>query len=314
MKHPASRRFSPVWYLILFLLPVASATAAEREHAWAGGFELSVLSDDNVTRAPGWRDIEQDTITRLRADARYALDFSLNRGLILTGHVLDERYGDFDGLSGVQAGLEAEYRFRTRGGFGAPVYSFYISGVQADYETDIRDGDTLEYGLRVSRQFTDRIALAAGAAKSEREAEGRVFDLGQTRYFAHLDYRVPNLFQTYLAYYSIDGDAYTISSVSPAEYGAGSFYDALERDPAFSTLQPHWAYRLDARTGVLRLGFNIGIGGNGAIDLSIDDIRSEARNPGSYGYTPGTPGYGGGGGRAFAYDTTIVAAGYFYRF
>lgn len=293
----------------LFLLLAAQPAVAERGDAWESGFELSVLSDDNVTRARAWWDVEEDVITRVKADGRYALG-SVNRALILTGHILNESYRDFDGLSSVQAGLGAEYRFRTRNGFGAPVYSFYINGIQADYETDIRDGDTVEYGLRVWRQFTDRIALAGGAGQSERKADGVVFDLEQRQYFVHLDYRVPNLFQTYLAYYSIDGDAYTVSSVSPAEYGSGSFYNAVEWDPAFSMALRHWAYRLDARTGVLRLGFNIGIDGDNAIDISIDDIGSEAGDSGTY----ATPGYGSGGGGSFSYDTTIVAASYLHRF
>lgn len=298
---------------VLLLLLFVQPALAERGDAWEAGFELSVLSDDNVSRARASWDVEEDVITRAGADARYALG-SVNRALILTGHALNESYRDFDGLSSVQAGLGAEYRFRTRNGFGAPVYSFYINGVQADYETDNRDGSTLEYGLRVRRQFTDRIALAAGTGRSERTADGVVFDLEQTRYFAHLDYRVPNLFQTYLAYYFIDGDAYTVSSVSPADYGGGSFYDAVEWDPAFSMARRHWAYRLDARTDVLRLGFNIPIDGDNAIDISIDDVGSEARDSGTYGSTPGAPGYGGGGGRAFTYDTMIVAASYLHRF
>lgn len=312
MQHHTTRRSFSKPCTALLLLLVALPAAAEREDSWDIGVELSVLSDDNVTRARGWRDVEEDVITHVRADVRYALDFSLNQGLILTGHVLDESYRDFDGVSSVQAGLEAEYRFRTRSGFGAPVYSLYISSTQADYETDIRDGDTREYGLRVSRQFTDRIALAAGAARSERVAEGLVFDLEQTKYFAQLDYRVPNLFHTYLAYYSIDGDVHTISSVAPADYG--NSYDAVEWDPAFSMVNRRWAYRLDARTDVLRLGFGFSVDGNNSIDVSLDDIGSESSGSGAYGSTPGAPGYGGGGGNSLTYDATIIAAGYFHRF
>lgn len=291
--------------------------AAGQGGSWDAGFEVSVLSDDNVTRAQASGDIEDDTATRIAVDAQYALDFSLNQGLLFTGYLLDESYRDFEGISSVQAGLSAEYRLRTRAGFGAPVYAFFISNTQADYETDIRDGDTLDYGLRVSRQFTDRIAAAIGAGQSERTADGRVFDLEQTRYFVNLDYRVPNLFQTYLTYYSIDGDVYSISWVAPAAYGGGSgFYEATELDPAFSEARPHWAYRLDARTDVVRLGFSVSIDGDNAIDIAVDNISSESSNSVAYGSTPIVPGYGsgGGGGNTLTYDATIMSASYFYRF
>lgn len=291
-------------YVTFFLLLVARAATAAEADSWNAGFDLSVLSDDNVTRAQASGDIEKDIVTRVKAELRYSLDFSQNRGLILTGHLLDESYRDFDGVSSVQAGLEAEYRFRTRAGFTAPVYSLFISSTQADYETDIRDGDTLEYGLRIRRRFTDRIAVAAGAGHSERTADGQVFDLEQTRYFAHLDYRVTNRVQAYLAYYSIDGDTYSISSVPPA--GGGNFYDAVEWDPAFSMIRRRWAYRVDARTDVVRLGFNIGIDRDNSIDISVDDIGSEASDSGSF--------VNSGWDGTLTYDTTVVAASYFHRF
>jgi hypothetical protein len=101
MKHRAARR-----YLAFLLLGFIQAAFADRGGPWEAGFELSVLSDDNVTRAAASWDIEQDTVTRIQADVRYALG-SLNRALILTGHARNESYRDFDGLSSVQAGLEA---------------------------------------------------------------------------------------------------------------------------------------------------------------------------------------------------------------
>jgi hypothetical protein len=303
--------------LVILLCFVSSVSATEeRGDPWRVGFDVSFLSDDNVTRAYAPAHIREDSATRIKIDTRYALDFSINRALIFSGHLLDESYQDFDGISSTQAGLEAEYRFRTRAGFGAPVYSFFINRTQADYKTDIRDGDTLEYGLRLSRQYTDRIALAFGAAQSERTADGLVFDLEQTRYFAQLDYRLPNRFQTYLAWYSISGDVYSISPVAPADYGGGAgFYEATEIDPAFSGLNPWWAYRLDASTDVLRFGFSISIDGNNSFDISMDDVSSETSNPvindssGSSG-----SGYGGGGGARLAYDTKIIAVSYFHRF
>jgi hypothetical protein len=304
--------------MVFFLLLISQAAAAAGGGPISVSVDVSVAADDNITRAQAAGDVEEDMITRMRVDARYALDFSLNRSLIFTGHVQDESYQDFDGVSNTQAGLGIEYRFRTRPGFGAPVYAFYINNTQADYETDNRDGDTLEYGLRLSRQFSDRIALAVGTGQSERTADGVVFDLEQAKHYAHLDYRVPNRFQLYLTYSYINGDAYSISSIAPADYGGGnSFYDAVEWDPAFSMERPHWAYRMDAQTNVLRLGFNFSINGNNAIDISLDKVDSETTDSVIYeDDTSGGSGYGysGGGGTTLTYDTTILMANFFHRF
>lgn len=293
-------------HMAFFLLLFAHSAMAARGGPWGAGFDVSILSDDNITRAQASGDIEKDLVTRINVNASYSLDFSLNGALILTGRLLNEHYRDFDGVSSVRAGLEAEYLFRTRTGFTAPVYAVFISSTQADYKTDIRDGSVLDYGLRIRRQLTDRIAIAAGAEQSERTADGRVFDLEQTRYFVHSDYRMSGRFQAYLAYYYINGDTYSISSVSPAAVlTGGGYYDAVEWDPAFSGVQRRWVYRVDARTDVIRLGFNIAIDRNNSIDISADNIGSEA---------PGSNGGYLGGGDALTYDTTVVSADYFHRF
>ena len=101
------RRIAAATVMTLLLARPAAADISGR---WSVGADLSLISNDNVTRAQASKDIEKDTATRLRVDTRYALDFSLNRGLIFTGHLQDEGYQDFDGVSSMQAGLEAEYR------------------------------------------------------------------------------------------------------------------------------------------------------------------------------------------------------------
>lgn len=299
--------------VVLCLALTMYASVAAQQSPWSFGVGLSVLSDDNVTRAQGGDDIKKDTIIDVRGDGHYALNISANHGVTFSGFVQAEEYRDYDGVSNLEAGMEVEYRFRTRAGFTAPLYSFYIKGFQADYETDNRDGNTVEYGLRFRRRMTDRIVVAAGAGRSHRSADGRVFDLDRTRYFAHVDYRLTDRVQSYLAYYYVDGDTYSISSVDLTGAG-GNYYEAVEWDPAFSADRDRWAYRLDAKTDIFRLGLNVGITGNSSIDLSIDAIDSEASGYGPY-WNSGTwasPAYGGGD--SINYDTTVIALGYLHRF
>lgn len=292
-------------YLAFFLLLFVHSAVAGPENSWSAGFDVSVLSDDNLTRASE-PDIEKDTITRVNVHGRYSFNFSLNQSLIFTARFLNERYRDFDGVSNSQAGLEAEYRFRTRTGFTAPVYSLFASSTRADYKTDIRDGSVLEYGLRIRRQLTDRVAVGGGAEYSERTADGQVFDLEQSRYFVRLDYRISGRFQAYVSYHAVDGDTYSISSISPAEAAVDGYrFEAVEWDPAFSGIQRRWAYRVDARTNIARLGLTIAIDRNNAFDISVDDIGSEGLGSG-YDFI--------GGANALTYDATVVAAGYFHRF
>src|SRR5687767_3256712 len=119
MKYQAAKHFSSgLCVMFLMLLVTRPVAADEGGNSWDIGVDVSVLSDDNVTRAYAPGHIREDIATRIKLDVRYDLDFSINRALIFTGHLADESYQDFDGISSIQAGLGAEYRFRTRTGFG----------------------------------------------------------------------------------------------------------------------------------------------------------------------------------------------------
>ena len=82
--------------LVLLCLISTVSVAADGGGPWDIGIDVSVLSDDNVTRAYAPGHIREDIATRIKLDVRYDLDFSINRALIFTGHLVDESYQDFD--------------------------------------------------------------------------------------------------------------------------------------------------------------------------------------------------------------------------
>jgi hypothetical protein len=259
---------------------------------WNSGYEVGVLQDDNIGGAQPAQDILKDTAVLARAYASYDWSVSEESVLRASGSFDSEQFQDFDGLSSNRAGITLDYRFRPSAGFSAPIYSLFVNMAESNFDSDIRDGSTMELGLRATSHLTDLIALTGGVVNSQRSADSEVFDLERTRYFAHLDYRVGRHSSVYFAADFIDGD---VVSTATSTQWLRNWADAIEWDDALSESSRsggygqqntaairRYAYRLDADTTVLRLGFNVGLGRRNALDISMEDLESDAVGPSKY--------------------------------
>jgi hypothetical protein len=265
---------------VLLITVVAGPAWADRNRSWGAGYETTVFTDDNIGRAQADADIQDDIVFVGKADANYTWELSPSRALTAAGFVQIEEFTDYDGLSNTQYGATLDYRFQTRAGFTAPIYSIFVGLSEGDFETDIRDGDTIDFGFRITRRLTDRITGTAGATLTDRKARGEVFDLERTRYFLNADYRINAKWSAYMTYNYIDGDVF--SSATPT-LPILNWADAIEPDNAFGGLANNkLVYRLDAVTTIVRLGVNLGIDHTNALDISIDDLHSNAAGPNEY--------------------------------
>jgi hypothetical protein len=265
--------------LVLLMAMVGSAWA-DRNRPWGAGFETTVFTDDNIGRAQNDSDIQNDIALVGKVDANYTWELSPSKALTAASFVQLEEFTDYEGLSSTQYGGTLDYRFQTRAGFTAPVYSIFVGISEGDFETDIRDGTTIDFGFRITRRITDRITGTAGATLTDRSARGEVFDLERTRYFLNADYRINAHWSAYITYNYIDGDVF--SSATPT-LPILNWADAIEPDNAFGGLGNNkLAYRLDAVTTIWRYGVNIGLNHTNAIDISIDDLNSDAAGPNEY--------------------------------
>ena len=265
-----------VWLLILGMGKSWAASGGP----WSYGFETSALFDDNIGRSQNAVDIEKDYLFSGSVDASYTWGFSELMALTVQGALQDEEYFDFEKLSNNRFSLITDFRFQTRMGFTAPSYSFFASVAEVDSETDIRDATTTELGFRVTKRLTDIITGTAGLTAIDSTAEGEVFDLDRTRYFGNIDYRITNRWSAYLTYNYIDGDVF--STATPT-LPILNWADAIEPDNAFGgAANNKFAYRLDAKTTIWRLGGNYGIDSKNAIDMSVDMLHSDAAGPNEY--------------------------------
>jgi hypothetical protein len=244
------------------------------------GAQAFYTVDDNISRAQNDADIEEDGFYTVSGNAAYTTGFGRLTALIFSAVATVEEYSDFDGLSNTQFKGTVDYRFQFNQAFSASRWSLSVSSTDIDSETDIRDGGLNELSLTFSKRLTDRINGTLGVTAGERRAEGRVFDMKRTRYFGNVDWNLSPRWSTYLTYNYFDGDV--VSSARP-NIGVISWADAIEPDNAFGGLaNSKFAYRLDASTTIIRLGFNVALGHSSSIDFSFDDLETDAAGPNYY--------------------------------
>lgn len=261
---------------------------------WSFRAETSLIHDNNIGKSQWEADIEEDLFFSGSAQASYTKAIGSSQALTVTAETRVEEFQDFDGLSNTQAGGTVDYRFQTRSGFTAPVYSVFLKAMQADFETDIRDSDIFDLGFSATRRLTSRITGTLGITATRRNADqGEVFNLERTRYFGNLDWTLSRSVAVYGTYSFIDGDVF---STATPRLSILNWADAIEPDNAFGGIANNkFVYRLDAETQILRIGLNMGLGNKSAIDISFDRLNSDAAGP-------------------IEYDLTSVAASFFYRF
>lgn len=261
---------------------------------WSFRAETSVIHDNNIGKSQWEGDIEEDLFFSGSAQASYTKGLGFSQALTFTAEARVEEFQDFDGLSNTQAGGMVDYRFQTRSGFTAPIYSVFFKAMQADFETDIRDSNTFDLGLSATRRLTSRITGTLGITATRRDADqSEVFDLERTRYFGNLDWTLSRSVAVYGTYSFIDGDVF---STATPRLSILNWAEAIEPDNAFGGVANNkFVYRLDAETQILRLGMNIGLSSKSAIDISVDRLNSDAVGP-------------------IEYELTSVAASFFYRF
>jgi hypothetical protein len=254
-----------------------------------------LMLDDNITRAQYSRDIYDDRAWFAGLSADYSIPISNRSRAQLTANIESWEYNESN-LDHNIFSLQADYVFQPAGGYTAPWYSISVTyGINANDST-YRNGNFNELGLTAGKRLTDATSLRTGINFLSHTADNDNFSTDTTRLYGNLDFKFgQHTAYTTLAYSTGD----IVSTVGRQSYG-DPYPPALDNldhtdDDAFPWLQDPWAYKLDADTWSLRLGYVHSITHNQSIDASLLYYTSSA--------------YGGND-----YDGIITTLAYFYRF
>jgi len=239
-------------------------------------YDISVADDDNIRRAQYELDIRDDVITSFTLNARGGTPLDSFTILSYGGSFTYESYKSFDELDNIDFNVNAKYRFASSGKFTAPLYSFGVKLGGIESESEMRDSTVLSLSFDVNKWVTTAINMTAGLGVKARESKSEVFDTEEARAFVNFDLNLSKTALLYGTYSFATGDI--VSSATP-RLKIINASDAIEPDDAFGGVAfNQFAYRLEADTQVLTLGYNQIVSRSISLDFSYRYIDSEAED------------------------------------
>jgi FimV-like protein len=237
-------------------------------------YDVSAMYDDNIRRSRYPDDIRDDYLVNLTLDGRLLFAIGEFSNMTLGASLALERFSTFDQLDSVTVEASAKYAFAFSSAFTAMNYALKLEFGSQDFESQMRDADFVGVGFEASTQVTDRLFLVGGVKSSQRESRSRVFDTRENQFFINADLSLSRRNVAYLTYSLIKGDL--VSTATPRLVFINAA-EVIEADDAFGGQAfDQFAYRLDATTHVVTLGFNRAIKRGLTFDVSWRFVTSEA--------------------------------------
>ena len=256
--------------------PKRKKKSESEETVFRYSYDIALVDDDNVRLAQFDEDIRSDRIlsATVKAKGGRSLDsFSiLNYGASATYNKFDT----FDTLDNYEVEVNTRYRFALTSGFTSPIYTLGARLGGQEYDTEMRDATFVQLSADLNKWITNTINMTTGLNLNARDSKSEVFDTRDARIFINFDtnFSDADLIYTTLTY--ITGD--TVSSATPT-LGIINVADAIEPDDAFGGIAANqFAYRLEADTVVVTLGYNRILTRDLSLDLSARYVESEAKD------------------------------------
>lgn len=246
----------------------------EHEPLLRYSYEISVADDDNIRRAQNDKDIREDASLTLKFKARGGAALGRTSMIAYGGSLAFEKFDVFDDLDNLTFDANIKYRFAGSAKFTAPVYTLGAKLGGIDSESEMRDSTTFSLSFDINKRITTALRLTSGVGFNSRESKSEVFDTSESRIFINLDLNLSRSALIYTTYSFITGDI--VSSASPALEFINAA-DAIEPDDAFGgSAFNQFAYKLDADTNVIALGYNHILTRSMSMDLSYQFVDSQA--------------------------------------
>ena len=269
--------------MIILGVLLSMATMAEAGRSPLS-FVLSIEDNDNLGNADVNLDQREDVVTELHLAYRDSALLNRKTAFFYGADLGQSLHNDFDLLDTLSLELEFGLRYKSQNTFAAPSYSIRVQIARADAEVDIRDIDYWRVDFNLDKRVTDRVRLRLGFEGYAQEARidpnnSEVFSLDRQRIYGNLDYRVSRQQILYFTYSLMDGEVITVADDARLGSGLPRIHDSAFGPRSESRL---YAYRVDADTQIVNLGYNIGINRQQALDITYQYIDSDAENNISY--------------------------------
>jgi hypothetical protein len=272
------------WQRSIFILTCQGLAGIAQADATHMGIEAALAHESNIGRAEYSRDVQKDTAFQVGANISRSVRLTANSGLVARAGIQLQEQAHYDNLSLAAAGAGIRYRLQPFPGFTTPWIDLSLGAERLKYrDSEIRDGWVSSLGVAAGKYFTDKLRMIAGWMAERRHAENsRVFDLRNHGWHLGIDFHLTPQASLYAKATRIFGDQVSSASQSSV-FGNPLRYSAQTPDAALSEHgNSRNAYRFDAVTNTMELGYNHAIRGNMAFDISARYFDADAEGGHTY--------------------------------
>lgn len=250
--------------------------------------EAAFMRDDNVNRGPQGSERLADSIYSLSATNGRTVPLGTHLRALVSGFLQGDEAQRHDGLDRLGIGARGELQYRASPAFSAPIFALFARAQHDRFRSDLRTGQRYAIGLSARQSWTDRIDTLAALTWSRRNADSAVFEGSDWGARLNLDYALGSG-RVYLGGEVRQGDTVSTATATPLLAGIAR---ASAPDDGFARAGMT-AYRLEARTVIWTLGFNLPLGPRDSMDISWRQIEADPRVPAAAAalYAGGKPRY-----------------------
>jgi len=280
---PGGRAPSPALRWLLALATVCSACSPAAADGLRFRASADYTWDDNVNRATKSNKL-RDRFASASAGATLPLQLSPRFRLLLTGTLGGDSFHTYTGLTRGFAEFNGELQFRHSGQYTAPIWALFVKQGVDWYQSDLRDGYRTTAGLSVRKPVTDKIFLFGAASYIQHDGRSTVFDTKEWSLRGNVDYALAPRHTLYLGLEYREGDS--VSSARPW-LPLLDIAKATVQDDVFTNPQLI-AYRFEARTGLVTVGYNFAVAPRQSLDISYRGAYSRPKEQPSSSLTSDT--------------------------
>lgn len=239
--------------------------------------EAGFAFDNNINRVRDGAEKIADHIYTLGASTITFFPLGEKSRFALSGFLNGEKFRTYSSLDRLSGGAQGEFQYRTSAEFDATTFGLFGRVTHDEFQTNLRSGNRLSFGINARQALTDRIDIFGALARNMRDARGDAFDGRDYSARAIVDYSLGRDGAIYLGSEYRRGDTVSSGLATPA---AGSVGKIITPDDAYgSTLM---AYRFDARTIIWTVGYNWPLGPRDSLDFSWRHVRSSPTRLGPF--------------------------------
>jgi uncharacterized protein YhjY with autotransporter beta-barrel domain len=226
-------------------------------------FDGGYTFDDNVNRASNRAERLLDQSFSANLSNNWMFPVSDHVRALATAIVGGEKFKNFDGLSRASAGVTGELQYRTSAAFTASTLAVFGKAFIERFDSDKRDGHRYSIGTSILQPLTDRISVFGALAHDVRYAKSDVFEGKHNSARLNVDYALHKDGTLYMGGEYRRGD--TVSTALPTLANL-DIAKVFTQDDVFG--RGLTSYRIDAKTWIGSVGYNLGFGPRNSLDIS----------------------------------------------